>query len=161
MSIEPEESRSEDWASGRWERMNRGDSERVTSKVEGKQRIVPGSKVKGVLRRESSTLPNVARPNWMRNNYHLWIWYYGNYPGLWKHSFNGGRNKTPINVGSKENENKRNGNSKYRHLFLRNFPIRGRERKVGRIKPLASFPTKYKWFRIPLGSREKSKLTTL
>lgn len=46
--------------------------------------------------------------------------------------------KKSINVGSKETENRGNGNSKCRHLDLRNFFVRG-ENLDKEIKPLASF----------------------
>ena len=46
--------------------------------------------------------------------------------------------KISINVASKETENRGNGNSKCRHLVLRNFFVR-RENLDKEIKPLASF----------------------
>lgn len=129
MSVKPEDKRSEDWVSGRWGRMNRDDRERILSKVEEKLRKGSSWKKseKSISRRRNSFFLTLIDLIGWEIIITYWIWYHGNPQGLRQNSFSGGGSKTPINGGAKETENRRKGNNKYGHLFLKNFPIKERK----------------------------------
>lgn len=142
---------------------NRGEWGRGTIKIEGKLREGSSWKqTKKVFQEENDRhfLALLIDLIWWGIIITYWIWYHGDHQGLWRCSFRGGGNKTPINVGSKETENGGNEKSKYRHPVLRNFSIKGRKPwQRNQRKWLSSWNTT--WLRIPLDSKAKFKLTTL
>lgn len=108
--------------------MNREDGERILSKVEEKLRKGSSWKKskKSISRRNPLFLMLIDLIGG-EIIITYWIWYHGNPQGLRQYSFSGGGSKTPINGGAKETENRRKGNNKYGHLFLKNFPIKERK----------------------------------
>lgn len=161
MSVKPEDTRSEDWASGRWGWMNREDGERILSKVEEKLRKGSSWKQseKSVSRRRNPLFLMLTDLIGWGIIIAYWIGYHGNPQGLWQYSFSREGAKCLL-MGVQKRlriEEKETANTDISFWWI--FLLRKENPDKG-IKPLTTFPRKYKRFGITLDFTAKSKLTT-